>query len=177
MVNIPGYASISEFAEKHNIPSGTVRNHLRAGYCKWPYKRHTRDGRCKHPLYKTWDSMIGRCYHKTNASYKSYGEKGIKVCARWREDFANFIEDMGDRPDPTYTLDRIDPEGDYTPTNCRWASIKTQALNTRRGVFSIEKHRSRWRIRSKSKYVQFYESFDTEEEARNKLKELREGYY
>ena len=79
------------------------------------------------PTYTSWISMKSRCNRKTNSNYKYYGGRGIIVCERWLS-FPNFLEDMGIRPDGT-TLDRIDSNGNYEPTNCRWADIKTQLNN------------------------------------------------
>lgn len=78
--------------------------------------------------------MKERCYNPNNKSYADYGGRGIVVCDRWLERIENFVEDMGDRP-PGMTLDRIDPNGNYEPSNCRWLSKADQARNTRRNVF------------------------------------------
>lgn len=83
-----------------------------------------------HYLYGTWRSMISRCISPTNTSWKDYGERGIEVCKRWREDFLNFVEDMGERP-LNYSLDRIDVNGNYCKENCRWADAQEQSTNTR----------------------------------------------
>ena len=77
--------------------------------------------------------MINRCDYggPTQTNFKYYGGRGITVCERWR-DFRNFLEDMGERP-PGKTLDRHpDPDGNYEPSNCRWATAKEQLLNRRR---------------------------------------------
>lgn len=72
--------------------------------------------------------MISRCHNPKATGYENYGGRGVVVCSRWRESFWNFYEDMGDRPEGT-TLDRIDVDGNYEPTNCRWADLETQSNN------------------------------------------------
>lgn len=87
------------------------------------------------PEYHSWSSMIQRCYKSYVASYKSHGARGITVCSRWLESFQNFLDDMGRKPDPTWSLDRIDNNGNYEPGNVRWASSKIQSRNTSRNRY------------------------------------------
>lgn len=79
--------------------------------------------------YKSWLSMKSRCYYKNSCNYKYYGAKGIKVCDRWKDSFENFLEDMGERP-KNCSLDRIDNNQGYSPSNCKW-STKTEQTNNK----------------------------------------------
>lgn len=82
-------------------------------------------------LKSTWRNMISRCHDHKNAAYKNYGARGIRVCDAWRASFSVFANDMGPRPLPGYSLDRVDNNGGYSPENCRWATSKTQVRNSR----------------------------------------------
>lgn len=86
-----------------------------------------KSGAYKSPTYRSWENMRYRCKHPYVNSYARYGGRGIQVCERWNT-FANFLEDMGVRPEGT-SIDRINPNGNYEPNNCRWANAKTQARN------------------------------------------------
>lgn len=77
---------------------------------------------------KAWKAMIERCYLPTNASYHRYGGRGITVCERWLSDYRNFLSDMGRSP-AGHSLDRVDPNGNYEPGNCRWATPIQQSQN------------------------------------------------
>ena len=80
--------------------------------------------------YITWRGMVERTSNPNHKSYKFYGGRGIIVCDRWLSSFENFLQDMGNRPEG-FTLDRIDPDGNYEPLNCRWADEETQRNNKR----------------------------------------------
>lgn len=90
------------------------------------------DGPRKYMAGGSYRHMIRRCYKVSHLAYGNYGARGIRVCDRWlgADGFANFLHDMGERP-VGMTLDRIDPEGNYEPSNCRWADNATQQRNKR----------------------------------------------
>lgn len=80
--------------------------------------------------YATYHAMKQRCFNPENKSYKDYGGRGITVCERWLQSFEVFIQDMGGRPEGL-SLDRIDNDGNYEPSNCRWATRMEQRVNQR----------------------------------------------
>lgn len=84
----------------------------------------------KTPEYNSWLAMKSRCMNPNNVDYKRYGGRGISVCDRWGNSFENFISDMGQKPSKSHSLDRFpNKDGNYEPSNCRWATPKEQARN------------------------------------------------
>jgi hypothetical protein len=90
-------------------------------------ERSTKHGMEGTKVYAVWSSMKARCQNARHRAYKNYGGRGISVCERWQK-FENFYADMGE---PTGVLDRIDNDGDYTPTNCRWTTWSVSNTNKR----------------------------------------------
>jgi hypothetical protein len=93
------------------------------------YRRLRREYR---PEYHSWVAMRNRVLHKSHEWCHRYGGRGITICERWLNGFENFVADMGRKPDPKYTLDRIDNDGNYEPGNCKWASASEQRSNQER---------------------------------------------
>jgi hypothetical protein len=89
----------------------------------------TTHGLSNTPTYNSWSSMWARCTRPAMDNYDRYGGRGIKVCKRWKK-FSTFLADMGERPEGM-TLDRVNPNGDYKPSNCKWATVGEQARNRR----------------------------------------------
>jgi hypothetical protein len=126
--------------------------HLYPPYNGYAYSGHvryynTRSGKRRRRSsseFNSWEGMMGRCYCKSHASYDNYGGRGIRVCERWRQKtrskgdrvqgFKNSLADMGPRPKGK-SLDRINPQGHYEPTNCQWADAKEQHDHQRRYLY------------------------------------------
>ena len=94
--------------------------------------RRAPHGMCGSAEYNAWVKMRGRCYNSADSKFSYYGGRGIRVCDRWLASFDNFLADMGRRPGPGWSVDRLDVNGDYDPKNCRWATRTQQARNKRR---------------------------------------------
>lgn len=134
------------------------------GYAPWNGK--------KPAIYTIWKGMRQRCNNPNHPKYKDYGGRGIKVCDRWQNSFEAFLEDMGERPSLKHSIDRKDVDGDYEPSNCRWALPDTQARNVRVSKKNISgksgvlwnKDHSKWRvsipIKGKNKHIGYFDDIN-----------------
>ncbi len=153
-----GHLIIVKEVERHRQSSGVIRRrflcrcdcgrqsvvqlpNLRTGHttsCGCVQKAAGR-GNAKHRLtgtriYRIWTGMIQRCCNPRVKRYDCYGGRGITVCQRWRDSFEAFLEDMGEPPTEKHSIDRVDNDGNYEKSNCRWATNKVQSRNSRHNV-------------------------------------------
>lgn len=119
----------------------------RRGYtscgCGFNRRKHGMTGTSEH---KIWLGMIARCCHPSQTAYPYYGGRGIKVCNEWldkKTGFKIFLKDVGKRPSPTHSLDRIDPDGNYCLNNCRWATPLEQMTNRRWRYMTMRQYQYR----------------------------------
>ena len=104
------------------------------------------NGLFRSSIYNRWWLMMRRCYRKNDPRYDDYGGRGIKVCESWHI-FLNYYNDVGDVPFEGAELDRINPEGDYEPSNCKWVTASENMQNTRRS----KKNKKNFKIIHKDK--------------------------
>lgn len=115
--------------EKDRLKSRKQRERIYAERGRAP-KHHELHGKFGSAEYYVWAGMKARCSNPKHISYKDYGARGISVCERWVNSFANFMDDMGPRPEGM-TLDRKNNDGNYEPTNCKWSTRVEQRHNRR----------------------------------------------
>ena len=121
-----------------SISCGCYQKEVAAKNAKITGTNQKKHGISGTPEYNSWNNMIQRCYNKNDIGYLNYGGRGITVCDKWLNSIENFIEDMGPRPSDDHSLDRINNNGNYELSNCRWATITEQNRNKRDTVISLE---------------------------------------
>jgi len=144
-------------------------------------KSHGMAGSIEHRI---WLGMKSRCYYKKNIRYHRYGGRGITVCDRWLDSFENFFDDMGEKTSDKHSIDRRDNDGNYEPSNCRWATVKQQAENkgmrsdNKSGVTGVYKlHGGYWKssicVDGRTKHLYFGTNFSEACRYRNMAENFR----
>lgn len=116
----------------NSLRNGAVKS---CGCLKLESKPNLKHGLRKTPEYESWAHLKARCLNKNSKDYYLYGERGITICKEWENSFECFIKDMGVKPSKNMSIDRIDVNKGYEPSNCRWADNKTQSRNKRNNKF------------------------------------------
>ena len=158
----------------------------KARFTKHGEVQHINGKRTASPEYRTWQNMRNRCANPNSQDYRYYGGRGVNIDAEWG-DFNNFLRDMGRRPSPSHTLERINSNEGYNKNNCCWATRKAQARNRayaktkawelaeQLGVKDTTAHHYIWRVRTKDKggalNFKHYLSSELEAKVREFIKE------
>lgn len=135
-------------------------------------------GRTKTSEFTIWQGILERCNNPNTINYNRYGGRGISICERWLNSFENFLEDMGERPSKRHSIDRINNDGNYEPSNCRWATPSEQALNSSRCLTAKNYYKVRygWEAQISRQGVAYYLGrFRTENDAKEAVLRFKKG--
>lgn len=137
--SIPYWLVKCDCGNEFSIQHKTLTKNNAQKYCiQCTHKNKQIHGLSDLPEYHIYNGMKRRCYNTEDSHYPNYGGRGITVCDRWLESPQNFINDMGLRPSEEYSIERINVNGNYEPSNCKWLLIKQQARNTTKSVLTLE---------------------------------------
>lgn len=172
------------------LVSGCSNKYYAKKYCKRHYDLNRRNGsplivkKEMHGMrqtaeYRSWAHLKERCETTSCKRYNDYGGRGIKVCDRWLNSFSNFFEDMGKKPSPKHSIQRIDNNGNYEPSNCKWATPAEQSVGRRVLVSTLavypgvrwNKYIDKWQVYFRNKYVGVFLDKDEAIEVKKKIEQ------
>jgi hypothetical protein len=134
------YDALCDCGEYLFIEKYRIGKNLSCGCRDCGGQKKVRHKQSKTKTYQSWLGMKTRCHNPDSSDYCEYGARGISVCSEWIDSFETFLKDMGQRPSG-HTLDRIDPNGNYTKENCRWSDLKKQNQTKRKSLYCFYMNR------------------------------------
>lgn len=125
------------------------------------------------PEYNSWQGAKRRCFDKTCNVYEHYGARGVTMCDKWKNSFEEFYKDMGPKPSAKHSIDRINNDGNYEPSNCKWSTQSEQRRNARSlkntsGTIGVywNKSKSKWEARIAGKHLGTFDTYEMARKAR-----------